>query len=61
MVSVLGAIGGWAYVLLASLGNALSALVYYLLTEVDAMIIAGLSSLISLVAPITLPLITPLA
>lgn len=61
MVSVLGAIGGWAYVLLASLGNALSALVYYLLTEVDAMIIAGLSSLISLVALITLPLITPLA
>jgi len=61
MLTILGAIGSALYVVLAFVANVISTFVYYIVTEIDAILIAGLSTLMSLVALVTLPLMTPIA
>jgi F-type H+-transporting ATPase subunit a len=61
MLVILAGIGAGSYALLASLGNVLSASVFYVVAEADEILVAGVSSLIGLLALIALPLITPLA
>jgi hypothetical protein len=41
--------------------DALTTLGYYIVSEIDAIVVAGLNSVIGLTALIFLPLITPLA
>src|SRR5688572_27763406 len=61
MLTILGAIGSALYVVLAFVANVISTFVYYIVTEIDAILIAGLSTLMSLVALVTLPLMAPIA
>jgi len=61
MITVLGSIGSVVYVLMTFVGNSISSILIYLIVELDAIVVAGLSSLVGLLALIVVPLITPLA
>lgn len=58
---IYGALMSGVYVYLTFVVDALSTFGYYLVSEIDSIVISGLNSLIGLVALIALPLITPLA
>jgi hypothetical protein len=49
------------YVYLTFVVDALSTLGYYIVSEIHAIVVAGLNSIIGLAALILLPLITPIA
>jgi len=59
--SVLGGLMSGLYVYLTFAVDSLATLGYYIVSEMDAILIAGFNSMIGLTALILLPLITPLA
>jgi hypothetical protein len=60
-MTILGGVASGVYVFVTFLTSALTAVIYYAICEIDSVLIAGLNSIVALIAVITLPLITPLA
>jgi hypothetical protein len=60
-IAMFGTMDSVFYVVLTFVGTTIGTFVLYVVTEIDAILLAGLNSFISLAALILLPLITPLA
>jgi len=61
VLTVLGSIATGIYSFVGFLNLSLTALVSYLTAEISAIMYVGFSSIVTLVALVTLPLITPIA
>lgn len=61
VAAVAGSVASGAYVFVTFFVSSLTSFIYYIVVELDAIVLAGFNSIIALVALITLPLITPLA
>jgi hypothetical protein len=61
MVSITVAVASGLYLWVGCAVDMLTIFLFYIITEVDAILCAGLSTLVSMFALITIPLITPIA
>lgn len=61
IAAIFGSIGSGLYVVVSFVSLILTSTLFYLLAEIDAVLIAGLNSLLAVFALIALPLVTPIA
>jgi hypothetical protein len=61
MTAILVALASGLYPIVIFITNLIATLVYYAVTEIDAILCAGFSAVVSLVSLVTLPLIAPIA